>query len=68
MLCAQVVGRVFDDLPGLERLEAVAHLENVRSQRALEKASFQREVLRRYIAGRQTRGAVICSFLPSDRP
>jgi RimJ/RimL family protein N-acetyltransferase len=67
----QVVGRVFDDLPGLERLEAVTDVENVRSQRVLEKAGFQREgVLRRYIAGRgggQARDAVIYSFLSSDR-
>ncbi|PUZ37673.1 hypothetical protein GQ55_9G139100 [Panicum hallii var. hallii] len=66
-----VVGRVFDDLPGLERLEAVTDVENVRSQRVLEKAGFQREgVLRRYIAGRgggQARDAVIYSFLSSDR-
>jgi len=69
---AQVVERVFDDLPGLERLEAVTDVENVRSQRVLEKAGFQREgVLRRYIAGRggcPARDAVIYSFLSSDRP
>jgi RimJ/RimL family protein N-acetyltransferase len=67
----QVVGRVFDDLPGLERLEAVTDVENVRSQRVLEKAGFHREgVLRRYIAGRgggEARDAVIYSFLSSDR-
>jgi RimJ/RimL family protein N-acetyltransferase len=67
---AQVVGRVFDDLPGLERLEAVTDVANVRSQRVLEKAGFHREgVLRRYIAGRRgsgARDAVIYSFLSSD--
>ncbi|CAL4935105.1 unnamed protein product [Urochloa decumbens] len=67
-----VVGRVFDDLPALERLEAVTGVDNVRSQRVLEKAGFQREgVLRRYIAGRggggQAKDAVIYSFLSSDR-
>ncbi|CAN6298342.1 unnamed protein product [Urochloa humidicola] len=66
-----VVGRVFDDLPVLERLEAVTGVDNVRSQRVLEKAGFQREgVLRRYIAGRgggQAKDAVIYSFLSSDR-
>ncbi|XP_066386533.1 uncharacterized protein [Miscanthus floridulus] len=66
-----VVGRVFDDLPGLERLEAITDVENVRSQRVLEKAGFHREgVLRRYIAGRggrEARDAVIYSFLSSDR-
>lgn len=40
---AQVVGRVFDDLPGLERLEAVTDVVNVRSQRVLEKVGFHRE-------------------------
>ena len=68
---AQVVGRVFDDLPGLERLEAVTDVDNVRLQRVLEKAGFHREgVLRRYIAGRggrEARDAVIYSFLSSDR-
>jgi RimJ/RimL family protein N-acetyltransferase len=68
---AQVVGRVFDDLPGLERLEAVTDVDNARSQRVLEKAGFRREgVLRRYIAGRgggRARDAVIYSFLSSDR-
>ncbi|KAJ1294277.1 hypothetical protein BS78_01G133700 [Paspalum vaginatum] len=66
-----VVARVFDDLPGLERLEAVADVENVRSQRVLEKAGFLREgVLRSYIAGRgggEARDAVIYRFLSSDR-
>ncbi|XP_008669540.2 uncharacterized N-acetyltransferase p20 [Zea mays] len=38
-----VVGRVFDDLPGLERLEAVTDVVNVRSQRVLEKVGFHRE-------------------------
>ncbi|AQK63924.1 Acyl-CoA N-acyltransferase (NAT) superfamily protein [Zea mays] len=65
-----VVGTVFDDLPGLERLEAVTDVANVRSQRVLEKAGFHREgVLRRYIAGRRgsgARDAVIYSFLSSD--
>ncbi|XP_062212025.1 uncharacterized protein LOC133913015 [Phragmites australis] len=66
-----VVARVFDELSRLERLEAVTDVENVRSQRVLEKAGFKREgVLRRYIAGRgggEARDAVIYSFLSSDR-
>ncbi|KAL6893619.1 hypothetical protein ACP4OV_007717 [Aristida adscensionis] len=67
-----VAARVFDDLSALERLEAVTDVENVRSQRVLEKAGFRREgVLRRYIAGRRrsegARDAVIYSFLSSDR-
>ncbi|KAK3146525.1 hypothetical protein QOZ80_3BG0267600 [Eleusine coracana subsp. coracana] len=65
-----VVGRVFEELPGLERLEAVTAVENVRSQRVLEKAGFHREgVLRKYIAGRgggEAKDAVIYSFLSSD--
>ncbi|BAF12754.2 uncharacterized protein [Oryza sativa Japonica Group] len=66
-----VVARVFDELPGLERLEAVTDVENVRSQRALEKAGFRKEgVLRRYIVRRsgEVMDAVIYSFLASDRP
>ncbi|TVU45791.1 hypothetical protein EJB05_05293, partial [Eragrostis curvula] len=66
-----VVGRVFDELPGLERLEAVTDVENVRSQRVLEKAGFHNEgILRSYIAGRaggKAKDAVIYSFLSSDR-
>jgi RimJ/RimL family protein N-acetyltransferase len=38
--CVQVVGRVFEELPGLERLEAVTDMGNARSQRALETAGF----------------------------
>ncbi|XP_015690600.1 uncharacterized N-acetyltransferase p20 [Oryza brachyantha] len=67
----QVVARVFDELPGLERLEAVTDVENVRSQRVLEKAGFRREgVLRSYIVRRsgEVMDAAIYSFLASDRP
>ena len=67
-----VVGRVFEDLPGLGRLEAVTDVGNARSQRALEKAGFHREgVLRSYIvrpgagAGEAVDAAVY-SFLSSD--
>uniref|UniRef100_A0A0E0KH51 N-acetyltransferase domain-containing protein n=1 Tax=Oryza punctata TaxID=4537 RepID=A0A0E0KH51_ORYPU len=66
-----VVARVFDELPGLERLEAVTDVENARSQRVLEKAGFKKEgVLRRYIVRRsgEAMDAVIYSFLASDRP
>uniref|UniRef100_M8BPE7 Putative N-acetyltransferase yoaA n=1 Tax=Aegilops tauschii TaxID=37682 RepID=M8BPE7_AEGTA len=69
---APVVGRVFEELPGLGRLEAVTDVGNVRSQRALEKAGFQREgVLRSYIvrpgAGAGEAGdAAVYSFLSSD--
>ncbi|VAH95924.1 unnamed protein product [Triticum turgidum subsp. durum] len=67
-----VVGRVFEELPGLGRLEAVTDVGNARSQRALEKAGFQREgVLRSYIvrpgAGDgEARDAAVYSFLSSD--
>uniref|UniRef100_A0A0E0GRF5 N-acetyltransferase domain-containing protein n=1 Tax=Oryza nivara TaxID=4536 RepID=A0A0E0GRF5_ORYNI len=53
------------------RLEAVTDVENVRSQRVLEKAGFRKEgVLRRYIVRRsgEVMDAVIYSFLASDRP
>ncbi|KAM0869127.1 hypothetical protein ACQ4PT_040883 [Festuca glaucescens] len=69
-----VVGRVFEELPGLERLEAVTDVGNARSQRALEKAGFKREgVLRSYIVRRGPGGvdakdAAVYSFLSSDRP
>jgi RimJ/RimL family protein N-acetyltransferase len=58
----------------LERLEAVTDVGNARSQRALEKAGFQREgVLRSYIVRRgpggvDARDAAVYSFLSSDRP
>jgi RimJ/RimL family protein N-acetyltransferase len=72
--CVQVVGRVFEELPGLERLEAVTDVGNARSQRALEKAGFQREgVLRSYIVrpgpgGGEAKDAAVYSFLSSDLP
>lgn len=61
---------MFEELPGLGRLEAVTDVGNARSQRALEKAGFQREgVLRSYIvrpgAG-EARDAAVYSFLSSD--
>lgn len=54
--------------PELERMEAVVDVENMASQRVLEKAGFRREgVLRRYfvLKGR-TRDAVIFSRLSTD--
>jgi RimJ/RimL family protein N-acetyltransferase len=73
--CVQVVGRVFGELPGLERLEAVTDVGNARSQRALEKAGFKREgVLRSYIVrpgpggDGEAKDAAVYSFLSSDRP
>lgn len=46
----QVVKAGFSEFPHLERLEALVDVENVASQRVLEKAGFQREgVLRKYV-------------------
>ncbi|KAF7806887.1 putative N-acetyltransferase [Senna tora] len=59
---------VFGEYPHLERLEALTDLENVGSQRVLEKAGFVKEgVLRNYmfIKGR-SRNVVVFSLLPSD--
>ncbi|EEF45273.1 hypothetical protein RCOM_0911760 [Ricinus communis] len=44
-----VVKTIFDDMPELERLEALVDVENLGSERVLEKAGFMREgVLRKY--------------------
>ncbi|XP_028762401.1 uncharacterized protein LOC114720845 [Neltuma alba] len=46
----QVVEMAFVDLPDLVRLEALVDVENVGSQRVLEKAGFQREgILRKFL-------------------
>ena len=52
----------------MERLEAIVDVENVGSQRVLEKAGFQREgVLRKYmILKGKTRDLVIFSLLSSN--
>ncbi|XP_065859227.1 uncharacterized protein [Euphorbia lathyris] len=43
--------RVFQDLPGLIRLEGYTVKENIRSQRVLEKVGFQKEgLLRKYFS------------------
>jgi len=50
MVVKQVVDAAFKEFPYLERLEARVDVENVASQRVLEKAGFQREgVLRKYL-------------------
>ncbi|KAL6638030.1 hypothetical protein ACP70R_025602 [Stipagrostis hirtigluma subsp. patula] len=64
----RTVAAVFGDLEGVERVEALVDVDNAASQRALEKAGFQREaVLRSYcvIKGR-LRDMVIFSFISSD--
>ncbi|OAY72116.1 putative N-acetyltransferase p20 [Ananas comosus] len=53
----------------LDRLEAVADVENLASQRVLEKAGFRREgVLRKYarLKGEETRDVVMYSLLSTD--
>ncbi|KAI6693259.1 hypothetical protein NL676_020969 [Syzygium grande] len=62
------VAEVFGGRPELERVEAVADVENKASQRVLEKAGFRREgVLRKYyvLKGR-TRDAFMFSRLSTD--
>lgn len=64
----EVIKTVFTDYPHLERLGAETDLENIGSQRVLEKSGFQKEgVLRKYmfIKGK-SRDVVIYSLLPSD--
>ncbi|KAG4210229.1 hypothetical protein ERO13_A02G033501v2 [Gossypium hirsutum] len=63
-----VVDTIFVEWPHLERLEALVDVENVGSQRELEKAGFQREgVLRKYfIVKGRSRDRVMFSFLSTD--
>ena len=63
-----VISEVFKDFPDLVRLQAVAVVENIASQRVLEKAGFTREgLLRKYtfLKG-QLKDLVIYSFLSTD--
>ncbi|PUZ36626.1 hypothetical protein GQ55_9G053300 [Panicum hallii var. hallii] len=64
----RTVAAAFGDLEGVERVEALVDVDNAASQRALEKAGFQREaVLRSYcvVKGR-IRDMVIYSFISTD--
>ena len=63
-----VVKIIFDELPYLERIEALVDVENVGSQRVLEKAGFQKEgLLRKYLFTKgKSRDMVIYSLLSSD--
>ncbi|KAJ1423841.1 GNAT domain [Sesbania bispinosa] len=65
----QVVEVAFGEFPHLERLEALVDVENVASQRVLEKAGFQKEgVLRKYLFIKgKSRDMVMFSILPNDR-
>ncbi|PIA59099.1 hypothetical protein AQUCO_00400154v1 [Aquilegia coerulea] len=63
-----VVNCIFNEWPYLERLEALVDLQNIGSQKVLEKAGFQKEgVLRKYcILKGSTRDMVMYSFLSTD--
>ncbi|CAK8539175.1 unnamed protein product [Lathyrus sativus] len=64
----QVLKVVFNELPHLERVEAFVDVENVGSQRVLEKAGFQKEgVLRKYLFVKgKSRDMIMFSVLFSD--
>ncbi|KAJ0093433.1 hypothetical protein Patl1_25344 [Pistacia atlantica] len=63
-----VAKTIFDEWPHLERLEALVDVENVGSQRVLEKAGFKKEgVLRKYLIQKgSTRDMVMFSLLSTD--
>ena len=63
-----VANTIFSEWPHLERLEARVLVENVGSQRVLEKAGFQREgVLRKYMTLKgKTRDLTMFSLLSAD--
>ncbi|EOA27968.1 hypothetical protein CARUB_v10024139mg [Capsella rubella] len=63
-----VAAEIFKEKPDMERLEALVDVENVGSQKVLEKVGFVREgVMRKfmYLKG-DVRDMVMFSFLPSD--
>ncbi|CAL5416133.1 unnamed protein product [Camellia sinensis] len=63
-----VVSSVFSEWPHLERLEGLVYVDNLGSQRVLQKAGFQKEgVLRKYVTVKgRSRDIVIFSLLSSD--
>ncbi|KAF5177214.1 Acyl-CoA N-acyltransferases (NAT) superfamily protein [Thalictrum thalictroides] len=65
---SMVVASIFEEWPHLERLEALVEVENIGSQKVLEKAGFKREgVLRKYfILKGSTRDVVVYSFISTD--
>ncbi|KAJ4964250.1 hypothetical protein NE237_024189 [Protea cynaroides] len=65
-----VISSIFSELQGLERLEALIDVDNLRSQRVAEKIGFIREgVLRKYwILNGTPRDMVIYSLLKTDTP
>lgn len=64
----QAVKAAFSEFPHLERLEALVDVENVGSQRVLEKAGFQREgVLRKFLFIKgKSRDTVMFSVIVTD--
>ncbi|KAH9761748.1 N-acetyltransferase domain-containing protein [Citrus sinensis] len=63
-----VTGIIFDEWPHLQRLEATVDVDNLASQKVLQKAGFKREgVLRKYITlkGKAT-DVVMFSLLSTD--
>ncbi|XP_010542784.1 PREDICTED: uncharacterized protein LOC104815883 [Tarenaya hassleriana] len=63
-----VAAEVFRDMPAMARLEALVDLENMGSQRVLEKVGFTREgVLRKFMLHKgSVRDMVMFSLLPDD--
>lgn len=64
------VPQVFEDFPGLVRLQAFVDVENKASQRVLEKVGFQKEwILRKYFFLKGVlRDFVVYGFLSTDFP
>ncbi|CAG7907692.1 hypothetical protein IGI04_016461 [Brassica rapa subsp. trilocularis] len=63
-----VAAEIFKEMPEMERLEALVDVDNIGSQKVLEKVGFVREgVMRKfmYLKG-NVRDMVMFSFLPSD--
>jgi RimJ/RimL family protein N-acetyltransferase len=64
----QIVKDTFNEMSHLERLEALVDVENIGSQRVLEKAGFQKEgVLRKYLFMKgKSRDMIMFSILSTD--
>jgi RimJ/RimL family protein N-acetyltransferase len=63
-----VLGTIFGDMEGLKRLQAMALVGNVASQRVLEKAGFTKEgVLKNYMIHKgKISDMIMYSFVPTD--
>lgn len=63
-----VTAEIFKEYPEIERLEALVDVDNVGSQRVLEKVGFTREgVMRKFLCIKgSVRDTVMFSFLPTD--